>query len=524
MNEDPHERTARGARLVGAGIIVSRVLGLVRGKVMSYYVGSSLQADAYTAALRIPNVLRNLLGEGAISASFVPVYAAALERGDEKGARAMANALLGVLLAGVAVLTLAGIASAPLLTSLLTHGYVGAKAELTTRLMRVLFPMTGLMVLSGWCLGVQNAHRRFFMAYASGAVWSAVQIGLLLVAGPGAPDLTTLVWWLSWATLAGSALQIAAQVPQVLRLMGSVRPSLDTAAPGLRETIANFLPVVGALGLFQISGFIDIQIASFLPEGSLANLNYANQIYMLPLSLFGVAAAAAALPQMARDTARGNVAALGPGLARGWERVVFYTIPSAVAFIGIGDCIVGLLNEGGKFSREQRVLVHGILAAYALGLVAYSSSRLLASSYQASRNYRRPLISAAWAIAVSAAVGVSLALSFRTRTFAVAGLALGGAVGAHVNLVLLWRGLRRQIGAIDLSGPVRVARRTLAVSVAALVPSLALRLVMSGRSIQLTALLVIPVFCVTFLLIARRAGLEEGERLYASVTRRLKRK
>jgi putative peptidoglycan lipid II flippase len=524
VSEESHERTARGARLVGAGIIVSRVLGLVRNFVYAHFFGETMQADAYTAALRIPNALRNLLGEGAISASFVPVYAAALERGDDKGARALANALLGVLLAGVAVLTLLGIALAPALTALLAHGFKDERAELTTRLMRVLFPMTGLMVLSGWCLGVQNAHRRFFMAYASGAVWSIVQIVLLLFAGPGAPDLTTLVWWLSWATLAGSALQIAAQMPQVLRLMGSVRPTLETAAPGLRETIANFVPVVGALGLFQISSFIDLQVASFLPKGSVANLNYANQVYLLPLSLFGVAAAAASLPQMARDNARGDAAALGPGLARAWERVLFYTIPSAVAFIGIGDCIVGLLNESGEFGREQRVLVHGILAAYALGLVAYSSARLFASSYQATRNYRRPLFSAAWAIAVSAAIGISLALSFRSRAFAVAGLAIGGAVGAHVNLALLWRGLRRQIGPIDPSGPARVARKTLAVSFVALGASLALRLVMQGRSIHLTALLVIPLYCVVFLYAARRAGLEEGERLYASIVGRLTRK
>ena len=523
MSEDSHERTAHGARLVGAGIIVSRVLGLVRNFVYAHYFGQTMQADAYTAALKIPNALRNLLGEGAVSASFVPVYAAALERGDEKGAKALANALLGVLLAGVAVLTLVGIAASPLLTSLLTD-FEGGKAELTTRLMRVLFPMTGLMVLSGWCLGVQNAHRRFFMAYASGAVWSVVQIVLLLVAGPGAPDLTTLVWWLSWATLAGSAVQIAAQLPQVLRLMESIRPSLDTSAPGLRETIANFVPVVGALGLFQISSFIDTRVASLLREGSLANLNYANQIYILPLSLFGVAAAAAALPQIARDNARGDASALGPGLARVWERVLFYTIPSAVAFIGIGDCIVGLLNESGEFGRDQRVLVHGILAAYALGLVAYSSSRLLASSYQATRNYRRPLIAAAWAIAVSAAIGISLALLFRSRSLAVAGLAIGGAVGAHVNLVLLWRGLRRQIGPVDLSGPARVARRTLGVSLAALVPSVVLRLALGGRSIHVTAALVIPVFCAAFLLLARRAGIEEGLRLYASLAGRFRRK
>jgi putative peptidoglycan lipid II flippase len=523
MNEESYQRTERGARLVGAGIIVSRVLGLVRNKVFAQFFGDTMQADVYNAASRIPNVLRNLLGEGAISASFVPVYAAALERGDEKGARALANALLGVLLAGVAVLTLLGITLAPVLTAVLTPGFTGEKAELTTRLLRVMFPMTGLMVLSGWCLGVQNAHRRFFMAYASGAMWSIAQIALLLVAGPRTGDLTKLVWWLSWATLAGSVLQIGAQVPQVLRLMETVRPTLDRGATGLRETLSNFVPVVGALGLFQISSFIDQGIASFLPTAALTNLNFAFNLYLLPLSLFGVATAAAALPQMARDSVRDGATTLGPGLSRAWERVLFYTIPSAIAFAGIGDCLVALLYEGGKFHAEQRRIVHVILAAYALGLVAYASSRLLASSYQATRNYRAPFRSAAWAISVSAAVGASIALPFRDQSLAVAGLALGGAVGAHINLALLWRGLRAQIGPVDLDGPTRVARTTLGVAVIALIPSLGLRIALRALPIHVTAVLVIALYCAVFLWAAQRAGLDEAGRLISSVSRRMRR-
>lgn len=522
MSDSTHERTQRGAKLVGAGIVISRVLGVVRQRYFNYYFGLGNEADAYNSALKIPNAVRNLLGEGAISASFIPVYSAALARGEEKGARALANALLGVLMAAVAVLTLIGIAAAPVLARLISPGFadVPGKLELTTRLMRVLFPMTGLMVLSGWCLGIQNAHRRFFMSYASGAMWSIAQIALLIFAGPHEPNIVRLVWLLSWATLAGAALQIAAQLPQVFKLMKSVRPTMDLGAPGLQTTLRNFLPVVGALGLFQISSFIDTTLASLLPTGSASGLQNANSIYLLPLSLFGVATAAASLPQMARDHATGERESLATGVARSWEGVLFYTIPSAVAFIGIGDSIVALLNgTSGKMGPEQILIVRTVLGAYALGLVAYASARLLTSLYQATGNYRRPLVSSATAIAVSASVSLTVVLTMTDKPLAVAGLAFGSAIGAHINLAMLWSGIRGKIGRINFSEPKRVAASTLVVSLIALAAALIVRFGVSAHA-QVKAVLVIGTYCAVFLAAARQAKLPEATRILDAASRR----
>jgi putative peptidoglycan lipid II flippase len=384
--------------------------------------------------------------------------------------------------------------------------------------------MTGLMVLSGWCLGVQNAHRRFFMAYASAAMWSLAQIALLAFAGdPHTVDLNRLVWWLSWATIAGSVLQIAAQMPQVLRLMGgTLRPSLALATAGLRETLTNFAPVVTALGLFQISSLIDLRIASGLVEGSTANLGYANQVQLLPLSLFGVAAAAAALPQLARDRVRGNSGALVEGVSRAWEQALFYTIPSAIAFIGIGDLIVALLYESGKFGAPERGIVHLVLIGYALGLVAYASSRVLASSYQAVQDYRTLWRSAIVAIIVSAAGALSLSLPFRDYDFAVAGIAAGGALGAYTNFALLFRGLRRHVGAVDVTGPKRVASRALIAALLAITATVPIRLGTAHVPVRLRALLVIPVFCAVYLWAARKQGLDEAGRLIRGLQRRIR--
>jgi putative peptidoglycan lipid II flippase len=517
------DRVERGTRLVGAGIIVSRVVGLVRQRLFSHYFGLGPESDAYTTATKIPNALRNLLGEGAISASFIPVYSAALARGDEKGARALANALLGLLLAAVAVLTLVGIALAPVLTEALAPGYDADRKELTTRLMRVLFPMTGLMVLSGWCLGIQNAHRRFFLSYASGAMWSVTQIALLAIAGPGQKhDLVHLVWLLSWATVAGAVLQIGVQLPQVIRLVGGLRPSVSLEAGGVRETLRNFIPVVGALGLFQISSFIDQLIASLLPVGSVTSLQTANQAYLLPVSLFGVATAAAALPQMARDHATGERANLMAAIARAWDGVLFYTIPSALAFLGIGDSIITVLNGSGLFGPDEIRIVSFVLAAYALGLVAYASARLLTSLYQATGNYRRPLVCSASAIAVSTSISLGFALTFREHRLAVAGLALGGAVGAHVNLVMLWRGMRGTLSRLDLGHPLRNAGRTLGSGMVALGAALAVKYGVNAGP-QLLSFLVIATYCAAFMIMARLAKIPEATRLLSAMQRRFSR-
>lgn len=509
----------RGARLVGWGIMVSRVAGLVRGLLVARFFGDGVAADAYNAALRIPNTVRNLLGEGTISASFIPVYAGALARGDTAGARAVANAVLGLLLVASAFLTLLGIAAAPWLTQLLAGGLAPETAELTTRLMRVLFPMTGVMVLSGWCLGVQNAHRRFFLAYASAAAWSLLQIGLLWFAGPRTPDVVQLVWWLSWATLGGALIQVAMQLPQVWRLTGGMQPSLAWGGDGVRQVLRNFTPVVGALGFAQLSGLIDLRIASELPTGAVAIWNYAIPLYLLPLSLFGVAGAAAALPEFARRTDAEGTTALRDGVSAAWSRLLFYVIPSAVAFIAVGDAVVTLLYFGGAFGPEQVTRVWIVLAGYAVGLVAFASTRLLASTFHALQDYRTPLQGAAMALVISTAGALALVWPFRDRVEGVAAIAIGSACGAFANVGFLARGLSRRLQGLRWSGPASVAGRTLLAACLAGSVSYALRVVAPTVSPRIDALVLLAAFGLAFVLSAEGLGLDEARRLRQRVWR-----
>ena len=465
----PEASGARSASVVFAGILISRLLGLVRQMLFARYFATSAEADAFTAASKIPNLLRNLLGEGTLSASFVPVYSRLLERRDEAGARALAAAVLGLLLTGVSALTLVGIATAPILTTVFAPGFDPARAELTTRLTRVLFPMTALMVLSGWCLGVQNSHRRFFWSYASAALWSIAQIVLLLWWGDAAASLSQLAWWLAWATLAGSLLQVAAQLPEVVRLIGVVRPTLDRRAEGVRDTLRNVLPVLASLGVVQISSLIDLQIASYLPRGTASNLYYANLIALLPVSLFGVSVAAASLPEFSRDSGAARESVLLERLRGGWQRILFYIVPCAVVFVCYGDLCVGLLLRTGRFGAAEQRAVYLVLAAYAVGLISFASVKLLASAHYALQDYRTPLRASMSSLVVSAAAAIALAFSLRRTPWAAAAVALGSALGSFVNLGVLIRGLHARLGGLYTPAMWRGTRRIIiAAGIAAL--------------------------------------------------------
>jgi putative peptidoglycan lipid II flippase len=505
-------RSVRAASLVAGGIFVSRIIGFVRDRAFAHFFGSAAAADAFNAAIRIPNILRNLLGEGALSASFIPVYSAALDRPNRDDARALANSILSLLLLATSAITIAGILLAPVITEVVATGFDADKAALTTRLIRVLFPMTGLMVLSGWCLGIQNSHRLFFNSYASAALWSLAQIVLLVWWGPQADTLEQLAWWLAWATIAGALLQIAAQLPQVLPLVWPIALRIQ-ASPPVRETLRNFVPVVTALGLVQISSLIDLQIASWLPEGAVANLSYAQRLYLLPVSLFGISVAAAALPELSRESAAVARDALTERIRDGWVRILFYIVPTAVAFVVLGDLIVGLVYRSGRFGADEQRIVHVILAAYALGLIGFGSVKLVASAFYAMQDYRTPLRAALVSIVVGTATSITIALSLRHSPYGAAGLAVSASLGSYVNLSILAGVLRRRLGALYTPAMWKGTWRIVGASLLAAVVAYPVRWVLRDQHVAIAAVATLPVFGVVFLAAAHHAGSGEAGRL-----------
>jgi len=445
-----------GAARVAAGILVTRVLGYVRERVFAYYFGSSAAADAFRAALRIPNAIRNLLGEGTLSASFIPVYAALNEREDKTGARALAGAVLGLLLLASGVLALLGIAFAPAITAVVAQGFDAPRRELTTILVRILFPMTGLMVVSAWCLGILNTHRRFFLPYAAPALWNVAGIIAMVAAGtwlagrnlPLPDQLYRLSLALAWGTVAGSVLQIAVQMPACWRLLGGGRGGIalrfSTAPEGVRQVLTAWAPLVVGAGVAQLSGLVDTFLGSFTGVGGVASLGYAQLIQVLPISLFGVSIAAVALPDLARDAA--GVAPndqLRGRIAVGFRRIAFFVVPSAFAFAAVGPAIVGALFQTGRFDADDTVLVGGVLAAYSVGLLGQASVKLFASGFYALRDTRTPVRIAVLSLLVSAVLSWLL-----MRRLGPAGIALGSSLGATLNVILNLSALDRRIGTV----------------------------------------------------------------------------
>ncbi|MGH7700906.1 MAG: murein biosynthesis integral membrane protein MurJ, partial [Gemmatimonadales bacterium] len=437
---------------VAAGILVTRLLGYVRERLIAHYFGNAPAADAFRAALRIPNAIRVLLGEGTLSASFIPVYAGLARRDDATAARVLARTILGLLLLGAGALAVVGIGLAPALATALAPGFDPDTRRLTVTLLRLLFPMSGLMVLSAWCLGVLNTHRRFFLPYAAPALWNVAGIAALAAAGawlvsPTLPlyaRMDRLALALAWGTVAGSVLQLAVQLPACRRLLGGLAPRVSWRGEGVRDVLVAWTPLVLGAGVAQISGIVDTVLGSLAGPGGVASLAYAQLLQTLPVSLFGVSVAAVALPDLARDAADGTATeALRGRLAAGFRRVGFFVVPSAFAFVTLGGPLVAALFQTGEFGPDDTELVAGVLAAYGIGLLGAASVKLFASGFYALRDTRTPVVVAVVSLAVSTGLAVLL-----IRPFGPAGIALGSSVGALVNLAANRALLERRLGPV----------------------------------------------------------------------------
>lgn len=449
--------TGRSAFMVGAGILISRIVGLARQRVFAHYFGTSAAGDAFSAAFRIPNFLQNIFGEGALSASFIPVYAKLLAHDDEKEAAHVANAVLGVLALAISVIVLTGVLTTPYIISAIAPGFHGETRELTIRLVRVLFPGAGLLVLSAWCLGVLNSHHRFFISYTAPVAWNLAMIASLVIFGSRVGQFQ-LAAYVAWGSVIGSALQFGVQLPTVFRLVERIRPALDIASQHVRTVIRNFFPVFMSRGVVQISAFVDAILASFLPEGSVVALTYAQSLYTLPVSLFGMSVSAAELPAMSRAIGSNEEVAdvLRQRLNDGLRRIAFLIVPSSMAFLALGDVIAAVLYQTGQFKHDAAIFVWGILAGSTVGLLASTLGRLYSSTYYALRDTKTPLRFAIVRVALTTILGYIFALPLPRLLgidpkWGVAGLTASAGIAGWIEFALLRRSLNRRIGRTGLS-------------------------------------------------------------------------
>ncbi|MGE5686780.1 MAG: murein biosynthesis integral membrane protein MurJ [Gemmatimonadota bacterium] len=507
--------------MVAAGILLSRIVGLIRSRVLAHFLATSDAADAFAAAFRIPNFLQNLFGEGALSASFIPVYAALLARDDREEAGRVAGAIGAILALAMSVLVLAGVLATPILIDAIAPGFEGEKRELAIRLVRILFPGAGLLVLSAWCLGVLNSHRKFFLSYAAPVIWNLAIIAALIVAGPrmGQYPLAVVA---AWASVAGSALQIAIQLPTVLAVARGIRPSLDLASANVRTVIRNFMPTFLSRGVVQISAYVDALLASLLPTGAVAALAYAQTLYTLPVSLFGMSVSAAELPAMASATgdAAEVAAQLRARLDAGLRQIAFYIVPSAVAFAALGQVLAAALFQSGQFTRDDSFYVWGILAGSAVGLLAGTMGRLYSSGFYALRDTRTPLRFAVIRVVLTTALGYLAAIPLPgwlgiPSRWGVAGLTASAGMAGWVEFVLLRRALNERIGPTGLQRPLAARLWGAALLAAGLAGAVAWTLdAPLQRHPVLYALAVLGVYGPVYFSVASALGVTEAAALW----------
>ena len=518
--------TGRHAFLVGAGILISRIVGLVRQRIFAHYFGRSGAADAFNAAFRIPNFLQNVFGEGALSASLIPVYARLLAQGDEKEATKIANAVFGLLALVTSLIVLVGVLATPLFVVAIAGGFQDERRELTIRLVRILFPGAGLLVLSAWCLGILNSHHRFFISYTAPVAWNVAIIGALVLYGTRL-DLFPLAEVTAWGSVIGSALQFGVQLPTVLRLLHRFRPVIDIANAHVKEVVHNFFPVFMSRGVVQISAFVDAFLASYLPLGAVAALTYAQSLYTLPVSLFGMSVSAAELPTMAKALGNSEVIAetLRRRLDAGLHRIAFFIVPSSMAFLALGDVIAAVLYQTGKFTHTDSRYVWAILAGSSVGLLASTLGRLYSSTYYALHDTRTPLRYALLRVLLTTGLGYLSALPLPRALgidpkWGVAGLTASAGIAGWVEFILLRRTLNKRIGETGLALSF-VGKLWLGAGVGAAV-GWALKLLLGQQHPIPLAAIVLGAYGITYFGVTAAFGLSEARNVLERALRLLR--
>ena len=497
------------AAAVAAGIFASRILGLLRVRAFSYFFGlQSDAADAFNAAFRIPNLLQNLFGEGALSGSFIPVYAGLRARERPAEAAQVARTIFALVALVVSLLSLGGVLGASWVVAVLAPGFTGEKRELTIALVRVLFPGAGILVLSAWCLGVLNVHGRFFLSYAAPIAWNVAMIGTLVALGPGRP-LPTLAIYLAWGSVVGSIAQFGVQARQAWTL-SSGGAAVALTGP-VREAVRNFGPVMASRGAVQFSAYIDTVIASLLPTGAVTGLTNAQLLYTLPVSLFGISISSAALPSISADVHASDASErVRARVAENARRIAYFVVPSAVSFVVLGDVLAATLLQTGRFTAADSTYVWAILAGSAIGLVASTQSRLLGVAHFAMSDTRTPFrftlvrLTAGTILGYAGAVLLPAALRVDPK-WGAAGLTAAGGVAGWIELWLLRASLQRRVG--EVTPPFLFAARLWGAALVAGAASRLLYLTAPPMPPLVSGIVVLPAFAGLFLAGARLLGI-----------------
>ena len=460
---------ARHVGAVSAATFLSRILGLLRDQVFAAWFGAGTAADAFNMAFRVPNLVRDLFAEGAMSASFVPTFTSWRERQGDEAAWALGRQLMSTLLAVLLALCALAWLIAPQLLSVMAGGFaaVPGKLPLTVSLTRIMLPFLPAVALAAAAMGMLNARGVFFLPALAPAL---LNVGMI-VFGLSLIPVCRLVGWPPIAAMAlgvvlGGLLQFACQLPALHRLGFRMRLEIPTWHPGVRRVAMLMLPATVGLAATQLNIFVSQAIAASFREGSVSWLQYAFRLMQLPIGLFGVAVATVSLPALSRAAARKDVPELRSTLSESVRLVFLLTVPSALLLAVMAQPIIALLFQHGRFHAGDTVATAGALVMYCVGLPAFAAVGIFARAFYALGDTRTPVRATFVAVGVNLALNLLFVGPLKGLGLAHRGLALATSVTSFVNLLQLsWR-LRTRLGSIDGARLLRSLSRILVASAA----------------------------------------------------------
>jgi putative peptidoglycan lipid II flippase len=483
-------RLARSAGLIGLATMTSRILGVARETVLAALFGAGNEMDAFNVAFRIPNLLRDLFAEGAISAALVPTFTRTLAQRGRDAAWRLGNLVINALIAITLLLAAAGWLAAPWLARTLAPEYalVPGKIELTALLIRIMLPFLTLIAIGVAMMGMLNALRRFFIPAVSPAMFN---VATLFAAFALVPVMPRLGWpriaAIAIGTILGGLGQILIQWPLLRREGWRYAPVLDKRDAGLREVMRLMTPATIGLAAVQVNVFVNTVLATGEGTGAVSWLNYAFRLMYLPIGLFGVSIGTAALPEISRHTATSDTASLRQTVADALRLTIVLNVPATVGLIVLARPIVSLLLERGRFGPDDTAATAAALICYAPGLVGYAVVKIASPTFYALRDSRTPVVVTAVAVAINVALNLVL-----VRVMGFRGLALGTTIAAIAHAALLLWLLHGRVGSIGGRKNARVFAlitvASLAMGVTAWGSHHALEMLMAGHSTLVRAL------------------------------------
>lgn len=435
-----NSRVIKAAGVVGAATLLSRILGFVRDAVIAWYFGAGFSSDAFIAAFRIPNLFRRLFAEGSLSSAFIPIFTEYLIDKGQREAFSLARSAFRLLSIVLITMAIGGILLSPWIVRIIAPGFVADKLALTVDLTRLMFPYFVFVGLMALCMGILNVLGHFAAPALAPVLLNIAIIGSVLFLSP---VLATPVVGLAIGVLIGGFLQLALQLPVLVRRGFHFWQKAKLMHPGLKRMALLIPPILLGGAVYQINIIIGTLLGSLLAEGSVTYLYFADRLVQFPLGIFAMAAATAVLPSLSRQAAAGEVDDLKNTFTQALKLVFFISIPAMVGLIVLREPIVALLFQRGEFDATASLLTAQAVLYYSLGLWAFSAVRIVAATFFALQDTRTPALMAVISIIANIILGVIL-----MKPLAHGGLALATAMASMLNLGLLVYALRIKLGSL----------------------------------------------------------------------------